>query len=88
KQAIDLAAAGRWQEARERFGTRDEVKSELAEQLADRKADIEERQKATIAERQRDACDALRDIRDVQYQALLQRQREERGAQRAGETLE
>ena len=88
KEAIDLAAAGRWQDARERFGMRDDVRTDLAEQLADRKADIEERQKAAIAERQREACDALREIRDVQYQQLLQRQREERGAQRAGETLD
>ncbi|MBX9711935.1 MAG: relaxase/mobilization nuclease domain-containing protein, partial [Xanthobacteraceae bacterium] len=88
KDAIELAAAGHWQEARERFGGRDDVKLELAQQLADRKASIEERQKAEIAERQRDACDALRDVRDVQYQELLHRQRDERAAYKAGAALE
>lgn len=88
KSAIDLVAAGRWQDARERFGTRDDVKIELADQLADRKADIEERQKAAIAERQRDVCDALLPVREVQYQELLQRQRNERAAWTAGTSLE
>ena len=57
-------------------------------ELAERKADLKERQTDDLRERQRDACDALREVRDVQYQELLQRQRDERAAFKAGETLE
>ena len=88
KEAIDLAASGRWDEARARFGTRDDVRIDLFEQLADRKAHIEERQKAAIADRQRDVSDALLAMREVQYQDLLQRQRNERAAWSAGTSLD
>ncbi|RTL70320.1 MAG: hypothetical protein EKK41_12815, partial [Hyphomicrobiales bacterium] len=75
KDAFDLAGAGRWQDARERFDARDDVRSELIAEFSLRKADIEERQKEEIAGRQRDACEALLLVREVQYQELLQRQR-------------
>lgn len=88
RAALDLARDGKWQDARSVFGSRDVVAQDVAEQFAARCADIEERQKAAIAERQRDACDALRLIRDVQYQDVLQRQRNERAAWNAGTALD
>ncbi|MEQ1615660.1 MAG: relaxase/mobilization nuclease domain-containing protein [Hyphomicrobiaceae bacterium] len=86
--AIYLAYAGQWLEAREQFGGREDQAKDVAAQFAERKADIEARQKATIAERQRDVCDALHAVREVQYQELLQRQRNERAAWTAGTSLE
>ena len=86
--AIYLAYAGQWSEARERFEGREDQTKGAAAQFAERKADIEARQKATIAERQRDVCDALHTVREVQYQELLQRQRNERAAWAAGTSLE
>ena len=87
-RALHFAKDGRWEEARTAFADRDSVRDDVARNFGERKADLKERQTEDLRERQRDACDALRDIRDVQYQELLQRQREERGAQRAGETLD
>ncbi len=49
-------------------------------ELADRKVDIKQRQNDDLRERQHDACDAVRQVRDVQYQELLQRQRDEPAA--------
>ncbi|MBK9080341.1 MAG: hypothetical protein IPL91_15185 [Hyphomicrobium sp.] len=86
--AIYLAYAGQWPEARERFEGREDQTKDAAAQFAERKSDIEARQKATIAERQRDVCDALHAVREVQYQELLQRQRNERAAWTAGTSLE
>ena len=83
-----LSYAGQWQEARDRFDGRDDDTKSVAAQFEARKAGIEERQKLAIAERQRDVCDALRTTRDVQYQELLQRQRNERAAWNAGTSLE
>lgn len=86
--AIDLALKGQWPQARERFDGRKDDAKFVAAEFAARKAEIEERQKAEVGERQRDACDALRLVRDVQYQELLQRQRNERAAWAAGTSLE
>ncbi len=86
--AIYLAYAGQWPEAREQFGGRGDQAKDVAAQFAERKSDIEARQKATIAERQRDVCDALHAVREVQYEELLQRQRNERAAWTAGTSLE
>ena len=86
--AIKLALSGQWPEARECFSGREDQAKDVAAEFAARKADIEERQKAAIAERQRDVCDALHVVREVQYQELLQRQRNERAAWTAGTSLE
>lgn len=87
-RALFFAREGRWDDARAAFADRDAVRSEIETELALRMADILDRQKQAIAERQRDACDALRAVRDVQYQELLERQRSERAAFAAGTTLE
>ena len=87
-RALHFAKDGRWEEARTAFADRDSVRDDVAHGLSERKADLKDGQTEDLRERQRDACDALRDIRDVQYQELLQRQRKERGALRAGETLQ
>ena len=83
-----FAGQGKWPEAREAFGDRDSVRDAVSAELAERKADLKSRQTDDLRERQRDACDALRDVRDVQYQELLQRQRDERVAFNAGQTLD
>ena len=87
-RALHFARAGQWEAARDAFDNRDSVRDAVAEQLGDRKADLKARQDTDLRERQRDACDALREVRDVQYQELLQRQRDERAAFKAGATLE
>ena len=83
-----FASQGKWPEAREAFGDRDSVRDAVSAELATRKADLKSRQTEDLRERQKDACDALRDVRDVQYQELLQRQRDERAAFNAGQTLD
>ena len=83
-----FAGRGEWDHARGAFSNRDSVRDALAAELAERKADLKDRQTADLRERQHDACDALREVRDVQYQDLLQRQRDERAAFKAGEALE
>jgi hypothetical protein len=87
-RAFHFAKDGQWDQAREAFNDRDSVRDATEKELADRKADLKQRQNDDLRERQHDACDALRQVRDVQYQELLQRQRDERAAFRAGETLE
>ncbi|MBX9925211.1 MAG: relaxase/mobilization nuclease domain-containing protein, partial [Hyphomicrobiaceae bacterium] len=87
-RAMYFAGRGEWEEAREAFSNRDSVRDAVAAELAERKADLKDRQTADLRERQRDACDALREVRDVQYQDMLQRQRDERAAFKASETLE
>jgi hypothetical protein len=87
-RALYFVGRGEWSEARDAFSDRDSVRDAVAAELAERKADLKERQTGDLRERQRDACDALREVRDVQYQDLLQRQRDERAAFKAGETLE
>jgi len=83
-----FAGQGKWDEAREAFGDRDSVRDAVSAELAERKAGLEARQNEDLRERQNDACDALRDVRDAQYQDLLQRQRDERAAFNAGQTLD
>ncbi len=87
-RAFALSAAGRQDEARTAFNDRDSVRVAVAAQLAERKADLKSRQTEDLRDRQKDACDALRETRDVQYQDLLQRQRDERAAFNAGQTLD
>ncbi len=83
-----FAKAGQWDKAREAFKDRNSVRDAVEEKLAPCMADLKRRQKEDLRERQRDACDALRQVRDVQYQDLLRRQRRERAALRARETLD
>lgn len=79
-RAFYFARAGRWEEARAAFSDRDSVRDAVSAELAERKSDLKERQTDDLRDRQREACDALREVRDVQYQELLVRQRYERGA--------
>jgi hypothetical protein len=87
-RAFYFARSGRWEEARAAFSDRDSVRDAVSAELAERKADLKERQTDDLRERQRDACDALREVREVQYQELLQRQRDERAAVRPRQTLQ
>ena len=83
-RAFHFAREGRWDEAREAFGDRDAVHDAVEKDLAARKADLKARQTADVRERQDAACAVLRESREAQYQELLQHQREERAAERAG----
>lgn len=87
-RALYFAGRGEWEQAREAFANRDSVRDAVAAELAERKAKLRDRQTVDLRERQRDACDALRDVRDVQYQDFLQRQRDERAALNAGAALD
>jgi len=87
-RALYFAKDGKWEEAGKAYADRDSVRDTVTAELSDRKSDLNERQTEDLRERQSVACDALREQRDVQYQELLQRQREERGALTAGITLD
>ncbi len=87
-RAFHFAKEGQWDTTRNAFNDRDSVRDATEKDLADRKDDLKQRQNADLRERQHDACDALRQVRDVQYQELLQRQRDERAAFKVSETLE
>lgn len=86
-RALHFAGRGEWDQARDAFDDRDSVLKDVAREFDARRAELRQRQTEDLRERQGDACDALRDIRDVQYQELLQRQRGERAAARAGQIL-
>jgi hypothetical protein len=88
RSAQYFAYAGQWERAREVFDDRHAGHDASLETLHDRKADLELRQKVTIAEYQQDACDALREVREIQYQELLQRQTAERASLQAGIALD
>ena len=79
-RALYFARAGRWEDARAAFSDRDSVRDAVSAELAERKSDLKERQTDDLRDRQREACDALRQSRDIEYQDLLVRQRYERGA--------
>lgn len=87
-RALYFAKDGRLDEARQAFADRDSVRTEIEAEIAERKADLKARQTDDLRERQREACDALREQRDGQYQDVLLRQRYERGAIGAATTLE
>jgi hypothetical protein len=87
-RAFHFARDGKWDAAREAFGNRDSVRVAVTKELSEFKADLKSRQTEDLRERQHDACDALRDVRDVQYQELLQRQQKERIALQVGQTLD
>lgn len=86
--ALYFAKAGQWEEARAAFDDRDSIRNDVARDLADRKADLIARQKEDQRQKQDEVCAQLLEVRTVQYQELLQRQRDERAALRAGETLD
>ncbi len=87
-RALYFAKEGRWEEGGNAFADRDSVRDAVTAELNERKSDLKARQTEDLRERQRLACDGLREQRDLQYQELLQRQREERGAFNAGVTLD
>ena len=87
-RALYFAKEAEWHSADASFADRDSVRDAGAEKLAEYKAELKARQTQDLRERQTLACDALREQRDVQYQELLQRQREERGALQAGMLLD
>ena len=64
------------------------MRDAVALELSERKVDLKERQTQDLRERQTEACDALRIDRDGRYHDVLQRQRDERAALKAGDTLE
>ena len=87
-RALHFAKQGQWEQSREAFADRDSVRDAVAHDIAERKADLKARQTEDLRKRQKDTCDALREVRDVQYQELLQLQRDERAAFQAGATLD
>jgi len=88
RRAGQFASAGQWDKALEAFDQHHPAREAAIDHLRERKADIEMRQTAAIAERQQEACDALREVREIQYQELLKRQAAERSSLQAGEALE
>jgi hypothetical protein len=87
-RALYFARDGRFDEARQAFADRDSVRTEIEADIAERKADLKERQSQDIRSRQTEALDALREVRDGQYKDLLQRQQSERTELRLGQSLE
>jgi hypothetical protein len=59
----------------------------VARDFAARKADLVARQREDLRERQKEACDALREHRDGDYKELLQQQRDERAALKAAHAM-
>mgnify|MGYP000966268817 FL=1 len=88
KSAVYLAYTDQWERARTAFDSRHDVRDHALEKLLARKADLVARQTAAISERQHEACDSLREVREIQYQELLKRQAAERASLQAGQTLD
>lgn len=88
KSAVYLAYTDQWERARTAFDSRHDVRDHALEKLLARKADLVARQTAAISERQHEACDSLREVREIQYQELLKRQAGERASLQAGQTLD
>jgi len=87
-RALHFTKEGEPDKAQAAFSDRDSVRDAVTAEINERKSELKTRQTEDLRERQRVACDALRQAREIQYQELLQRQREERGAFNAGVTLE
>lgn len=83
-RAFHFAKSGQWEKAREAFGDRDSVRDAVAEDFKLRFSELKDRQMEDMRERQRDACDELRLVRDVEYKELLHRQRLERATLQSG----
>lgn len=88
RSANYFAYAGKWEQAREVFDDRHTSRDDALEQLHRRKADLVYRQNFAITGRQHDACASLREVREIQYQELLQRQTAERASLQAGIALD
>ncbi len=88
KSAVYLAYSDQWERARAAFDGRHDTRDEALSSLLSRKADLVARQTEAIAERQQDACDSLREVREIQYQELLKRQTAERATLQAGLSLD
>jgi hypothetical protein len=82
-RALWFAAEGNVAEMLAAFSDRDAVRDDVMKELAERKAELKQRQNDDLRGRQKDACDALRLSRDEDYKELLQRQRDERAAMQA-----
>ena len=65
-RAMYFGKDGRWDEARSAFDDRDAVREVVAKEFSERKGDLKSRQNDDLRERQRDACDVLRDARDAE----------------------
>ncbi len=87
-RALYFAKQGQWERAEAAYADRDSVRDAVSEQIAHRKADLKAHQTEQLRERQHNACDVLRESRDVQYQELLLRQRYKRGVLGAGASPE
>jgi hypothetical protein len=88
KSAVYLAYSDQWERARTAFDGRHDTREEALSSLLGRKADLVARQTEAITERQQDACDSLREVREIQYQELLKRQAAERATLQAGLSLD
>lgn len=88
RSATNFASAGQWERAQEVFDVRYSARDDKLEPLQRQKADLVFRQTFAIAERQQDACAVLREVREIQYQELLQRQSAERASLQAGIALD
>lgn len=88
RSATYFAYAGQWERATEVFDDRHTARDDRLEPLRRQKADLVFRQNCAMAERQRDACAELREVREIQYQELLQRQTAERASLQAGIALD
>ena len=87
-RALHFARTGDWDKARTAFSDQNAVRKDITKALAEHKAALVAAQTKEIRSRQKDATEALLDVRKEQYAQLLQHQREERGALQAGVTLE
>lgn len=87
-RALYFAKHGKWEEAGKAYADRDSVRDAVTDELAERKAALKARQTDDLRDRQREACNSLRENRDIEYQELLVRQRYERGALGAAAMLD
>jgi hypothetical protein len=88
RSATYFAYAGQWERATEVFDDRHSARDDTLEPLRRQKADLVFRQNYAMAERQQDACAELREVREIQYLELLQRQTAERASLQAGIALD
>jgi hypothetical protein len=88
RSATYFGYAGQWERATEVFDDRHAARDDILEPLRRQKADLVFRQNFAVAERQQDACAELREVREIQYQELLQRQTAERASLQAGIALD
>ena len=63
-RSLYFAKEGRWEEGGKAFADRDSVRDAVSAELNERKSDLKARQTEDLRDRQRVACDALRESRD------------------------